>query len=288
MNRYGDSAALRQALLKRLANQAADLGLPSERLQRRATFERLLVRLEHARPGRFVLKGGMALDVRLGARARRTRDLDLVVRDEIADGTALREIVIECLLDDPDGDGFEFLVGAPREIRADEAGRPGWGLPVDARLAGTTFARVKVEIVDRADEITGVQRIGLPGVLAFAGMPVADVEAVDFAQHFAEKLHAYTRRYGDRENSRAKDLVDMAILIEERVDPGAALAAARHVFAVRELHVLPSELPDPPAFWREDYARLVQDLDVAARTVDDAMTVVRAFWAQALATEAGD
>ena len=188
MSRYGDPAALRQALLKRLANQAADLGLPPERLQRRATFERLLVRLEHARPGRFVLKGGMALDVRL----------------------------------------------------------------------------------------------------AFAGMPVADVEAVDFAQHFAEKLHAYTRRYGDRENSRAKDLVDMAILIEERTDPGAALAAARHVFAVRGLHVLPSELPDPPAFWREDYARLVQDLDMSARTVDDAMRVVRAFWAQALTTQEGD
>ncbi len=66
MSRYGDPAALRQALLKRLANQAADLGLPPERLQRRATFERLLVRLEHARPGRFVLKGGMALATEAG------------------------------------------------------------------------------------------------------------------------------------------------------------------------------------------------------------------------------
>ena len=42
-----------------------------------SAFERLLVRLELGAPGRWVVKGGMALEMRLGDRARSTRDLDL-------------------------------------------------------------------------------------------------------------------------------------------------------------------------------------------------------------------
>ncbi len=35
------------------------------------------------------------------------------------------------------------------------------------------------------------------------------VRAVDLNQHAAEKLHALTRQYGDRPNTRVKDLVDV-------------------------------------------------------------------------------
>lgn len=48
-----------------------------ERLLRRVVLERIVTRLEHAQPGRWVLKGGMALDVRLAERARLTKVIDL-------------------------------------------------------------------------------------------------------------------------------------------------------------------------------------------------------------------
>lgn len=66
MSPWETPAALRDALEARLAAQALDSGLDLNRLRRRAVFERLLYRLEAAEPGRFVLKGGVALEVRLG------------------------------------------------------------------------------------------------------------------------------------------------------------------------------------------------------------------------------
>src|SRR5713226_5769624 len=74
---YESPAALRQALETRLGNRSRETGIDLERLRRRAAFERLLVRLELGAPHRWVVKGGMALEIRLGDRARSTRDLDL-------------------------------------------------------------------------------------------------------------------------------------------------------------------------------------------------------------------
>jgi hypothetical protein len=61
-----------------------------QRLRRRAVFERLLVRLDLTHPGVWVVKGGIALEVRMQERARSTRDLDLGIRQEETDGEILR------------------------------------------------------------------------------------------------------------------------------------------------------------------------------------------------------
>lgn len=195
---YDSPAALRQALETRLGNQSRETGTDLERLRRRAAFERLLVRLELGAPHRWVVKGGMALEMRLGDRARSTRDLDLALRDLQGDGSAVRELLIDCLSVDREGDGFVFLVGEPTTITLDEAGRPGWRFSIELRLAGRTFAKVRLDIVARDDEVTKTQRVALPGVLDFAGLERHDVEVVDPVQHFAEKVHAFTRTYGDR------------------------------------------------------------------------------------------
>src|SRR5437899_3205312 len=89
---------------------------PRPRPPDRAAFERLLVRLELGMPHRWVVKGGMALEIRLGDRARSTRDLDLALRDAQGDGSAVREVLIDCLSVAREEDGFEFLVGEPTTI----------------------------------------------------------------------------------------------------------------------------------------------------------------------------
>jgi hypothetical protein len=272
--------ALRQALDDRLGNRARESGIDLERLRRRAAFERLLVRLELRAPNRWIVKGGMALEVRLGDRARSTRDLDLALRDAEGDGAAVRELLIDCLSIDEERDGFEFLVGEPRTITPDEAGRPGWRFSVESRMGGRTFARVRLEVVARADEISKTERVELPGVLDFIGLPRHEVEVVDPAQHFAEKVHAFTRTYGDRPNSRVRDLPDIVLLIDDGLEPSSELLAlVSRLFESRATHELPGELPDPPAFWRENYPVLADELDVSARTLDEAMALVRAFWA---------
>jgi Nucleotidyl transferase AbiEii toxin, Type IV TA system len=281
---YATPGALRAALEARLATGETATLPGMERQRRRATFERLLVRLEHAMPGQWVLKGGMALEVRLGDRARSTRDLDLAVRQAGEDAVTIRDSLIEALAEDPEGDGFEFRVGLAKAIDLDEAGRAGWRFPVDARLDGRTFSNVRVDVVARTEEISTTDRVTLRSMLAFAGFPDHQIEAVDPAQHFAEKLHAFTRPHGDRANSRVKDLPDLLLLMDQGLAPTAGLlATVRHVFAVRATHEVPTTLPNPPADWAARYATLADELDLDEVTVEAAMARLRPFWEATLA-----
>jgi predicted nucleotidyltransferase component of viral defense system len=283
---YETPAAFRMALEARLASGSRQTGVDLNRLRRRAVFEQILVRLDDAQRGRWVLKGGMALEIRWRDRARATRDLDLTLRDRASDSEELRAMLAGTLERDPQGDWFQFAVGSARVLTADTAGRPGWRFPVEASLAGRQFAQVTIDVVVRAEEIGGTERIPLPGVLAFAGLPATSVEVVDRNQHFAEKLHALTQTYGDRPNTRTRDLVDLLMLVEDGLQATSDLRArVRHVFAVRDAHALPTDLPDPPPLWAASYSTMATELDVKAKTLDDAMKSLRAFWALARTTE---
>lgn len=277
--RYKSPGALRAALEARFLDQARSEAVSLDRLRRRAVFERILVRLERAQAGKWVLKGGMALELRWLDRARATRDLDLVSRELSSDGSGVRDDLVEALSQDPDGDWFEFRVGQPIRLEADEAGRPGWRFSIGANLDGRPFANVRLDVVARIEEITATERLPLPGVLSFADLPLVEVEVIEPRQHFAEKLHALTRTYGDRPSSRVKDLPDMVLLIEDGLEPSADLAAVvSHVFSQRATHPVPTELSDPPADWRDRYAELAGELDVQPKTLEEAMTLLRAFW----------
>jgi hypothetical protein len=75
--RYASAAEFRRALETRLPALSRDGGVSLARLRRSAAFDRLLTRLFAVAPDRWVLKGGLALDYRLGAKARTTMDIDL-------------------------------------------------------------------------------------------------------------------------------------------------------------------------------------------------------------------
>jgi hypothetical protein len=72
-------------------------------------FDRLLARLIQSQPDQWVLKGGLALQLRLGDRARTTKDIDLLyltkpkrVFDSLSEAVSLDL-----------GDWFSFEVGRP-------------------------------------------------------------------------------------------------------------------------------------------------------------------------------
>jgi hypothetical protein len=77
---YETSQALRMALEQRLLVRSKTTGAALDRLRRRVTVERIVARLHAAEPGCWVLKGGMALEVRLRDDARLTKDVDLGLR----------------------------------------------------------------------------------------------------------------------------------------------------------------------------------------------------------------
>jgi Nucleotidyl transferase AbiEii toxin, Type IV TA system len=126
---YETPAALRQAIDTRLNQRAREDGVEVNRLRRGLVFQRIMARFEGAEPGAWVVKGGMALEWRLGKQARGTRDLDLVLRGHAIAGPGLRERLVELLATDR-GDRFLFEVGPAQpldvgfrfSIRADLAG----------------------------------------------------------------------------------------------------------------------------------------------------------------------
>ena len=75
--RYRSAAAFRQALGDQIRREARTANLPAQWLWKVIAFERMLARLVERAPGAWILKGGFALDLRLGNRARTTRDVDL-------------------------------------------------------------------------------------------------------------------------------------------------------------------------------------------------------------------
>jgi hypothetical protein len=235
-------------------------------------------------PNPWVLKGGVALEFRLADRARATRDIDLATRANFEDEHALRDELVEALAEDPQGDLFEFRLETLQLLSVVDARGAVWRVRVDARLDGRTFERVVVDVVGSDVDIVHTEMLRLPGLLDFADLEPVSIETVDRKQHFAEKLHAFTQTYGERPNTRVKDLADLILLIDDGLEPTAQLrATVATVFTVRPGADLPTGLPDPPVGWDARYAELVENLNLSAPSIDAAMSTLRAFWTETLA-----
>jgi len=286
---YETPRAFRNALEARLRTAAQERGLDLQRLQRQAAFERLLARLFVGDDPPWLLKGGYALELRLTHLARSTLDLDLSVPDperlllraargeDPSPAQAVYERLQQAASRDLN-DGFEFLVGHPKLERT---GAPGGGIrcSVEARLAGRPFIRFHLD-VGLGDAVLGQPDwVDGSGFLSFAGIPAARIALYPVDQQFAEKIHAYTFPWQDRDNTRVKDLVDLVLLLHSgQLKPRRVNQALRATFEARGSHSLPAQLPAPPIEWTEPYAALAQELGLPALTLQEARTYVEAHW----------
>jgi Nucleotidyl transferase AbiEii toxin, Type IV TA system len=199
----------------------------------------------------------MALEVRLSDRARLTKDIDLGLRETVGDQGELHERLVEALQADPYDDWFVLTVEPLNRLMEDGAGQATWRTTVDARLAGKTFGRVKLDISPRSHELDATDKVALPNSLSFAGISIPTIEVIDIQRHAAEKLHGMHRDFGDRDNSRVRDLVDLVILHENGLLEAARLAeVVREVWRERDGFPPPTELPSYPSSWPDRYERL--------------------------------
>ena len=83
--KYANGGDFRRALEARLRNLNQREGAPLVRLRKLVAFDRLLARLMLSEPNAWVLKGGLALQLRLEDRARTTKDMDVMWRQSGAD-----------------------------------------------------------------------------------------------------------------------------------------------------------------------------------------------------------
>lgn len=253
--KYASDHAFRAALEARI-NQGQTDSAGVSRLRKRIVFERLLARLAAQAPGEWVLKGGFALELRLGNAARSTKDADFEWR--LAEEDAIEMLLDAAALDL--GDRFTFAL----ERAGDETDLPGGGQRwrVTATLAGRIFERAVIDIAFAAAPVHAPDAIGTSNLLEFAGVAGVEVPTLGIEQHLAEKLHAYTRTYpGGRASTRVKDLVDVVVIANTSAIDAAKLAEAINaIFDRRAEHAVPAAVPAPPAEWATPWRRVARDV----------------------------
>ena len=269
--RYQTPAAFRQALDARLRDLARSHHQTISGLQRRVTFERLLARFFLGTP-RWILKGGYALELRLGNRARTTVDIDLSVLPPSYPNLleVLREVVELDM-----GDFFQF--------RLSETGLPLQGPPlggirlsVESLLDGRPYSRFVVdvgqgdEVSEQVDWLTGQIDLG------FAGLPSPRFAIYPLDNHFAEKLHAYSK---PREHpTRVKDLIDLALLLGLGLTANPALLnTVEAVFNRYATHPLPDLLPSPPSAWTHPFSVMADTVGLVPSTAQYWHNQIEAF-----------
>lgn len=221
---------------------------------------------------RFLVKGGVSMELRLGLRVRATKDIDLVFRGEAGEMLDALEQAFEqpC-------SGFTFRRKGELEDIRDTGSRR---LEVQVSFGGREWQTLQLEIArPEADEIelvpvaVGIADFGLDGP--------EQVACLSLRYQVAQKLHAVTERPPDRPNLRFWDLIDL-ILLEDLIDDDVVRVreAAESIFAGRGTHDWPPELIIPDA-WREPYARAANEIDAALpATVEAAADQVRALTAR--------
>lgn len=246
--KYATATAFRQALSERAR------GAGGHRWLQLVCFERLLARLFSDPEARWVLKGGYALELRLRGRARTTRDLDLSVPPPPhSDLLEMVQMASERDL----GDHFTYLV--TRQTGLQGAPEGGERFHVEALLGEKPLAQFHLDIGQGDAHGSPVDRLAAQTDLQFAGLETPSFPSYPLRDHFAEKLHAYTR---PRERqTRVKDLVDLALLLELGVAADGALKSTLQALFTRYgTHVLPRPIPAPSADWLAQFKSLALEV----------------------------
>jgi hypothetical protein len=149
---------------------------------------------------------------------------------------------------------------------------------VVTRLAGTELVRFKVD-VSAADVVVGeFESYSSDPLLERLGFRQSRFPVYPINQHVAEKLHALTLPRGV-ENTRARDLVDLAWFIRHFTFRSEALAVACiATFERGATHPWPPVIDVPPESWARPYTAWRSELDLHEPTPAAAATSVRRFF----------
>jgi hypothetical protein len=262
---YKTPQALRTALETRLQDLARREATDIQRLRRRVAFDRFLARLFVAEPPEryhWFLKGGYAMELRMRlARATKDIDLTLTASSLVVDVNTGAEH-IRALLHEASSaqlpDGFIFLISESM-LKLDAPPEGGSRFPVQATMAGRTFAKFHVDVGIGEELIEPTERIQGEGWFDFAGLPRPEFRMISREQQFAEKVHAYSLPRGERENSRVKDLIDLVLLRPTLMDPQRARLSIEKTFARRSTHPIPAALAAPPETWQARFETLAKE-----------------------------
>ena len=198
------------ALEQRLPAYAKGAGIPLYQARREVAFNRFLARMLEVDRDSWALKGGMNLAFRFGPLARPTKDIDLGHR---SDRHEIEELINAAVAVDL-GDYCSFRIVRVNDFDETQSGPALVSFYLEFAVAGRRFEDVKVDVGLGEQIAFGSDAVAVSAVLDFTSMGGFVVPSLPLEEQIAEKLHAYTRRYGaeQRESSRVKDLDDMRLI----------------------------------------------------------------------------
>lgn len=284
--RYATPDDFKRALEAHLMTEARRTGEPIARLRQLVVFDRFLARLQAAFPNRVVVKGGVALELRIGS-ARATKDIDASIT-----GSPRRmpeELLAAAQMDL--GDAFQFTLARHREhpdIVGDAASYGGVRFRSEARLGRTIYGSpFGVDVAFGHSTVGDPDLLMTRPLLDFVGFAATVVRAVNRETHIAEKLHAYTQPRS-HPNSRVKDLPDLALLaVAGPIEAARVRTAILAVHNSRGTHAAYSRFPPPASEWTVPYARMAQQNGLPWKTLAEVTGAVAAFLDPVLAGNDG-
>lgn len=255
-----------------LGEASTHSGVAAGRLRRWLGFMAVVGMLDQARHDAdgsplFLVKGGVAMELRLDTGARATKDLDTAFRDSM-DAVADR-------LDPALRAGYGDFSATRTELApVKDTG----AVRCDIKLAYRTKPLITVQMEIAATEgAMGSEIDHVPAKpLGHLGLSGPDtVPCVAIRWQIAQKLHACTELLDNRENDRFRDLIDLQLL-EALVAPDgwpSVRAACIDVFEGRAKHAWPPAVTIHTS-WPAGYRALADDTGFSVASVTDAAATV--------------
>lgn len=225
---------------------------------------------------RIVFKGGAALEMRFGLRARSTKDLDAAYRGDLDEAVALIGKAVTA--------GWSGFTGWVTEVELIERARvqsPPVRFNIKLAYRGKDLISIPIEI--SLAEATSLQEPEVSFV-AISLEPVhlkgpATVALLPLRYQIAQKLHACTESPSDDySNDRSRDLADLMLIeelgVEEDDLPGVR-AACVEIFDARGIHrwsPLVQAFPGWDALWNN-----IVENEGLSISLNDAVIAVSGF-----------
>jgi hypothetical protein len=218
----------------------------------------------------FLLKGGVAMELRLKLRARATKDYDAAFR-------ARADEVLDLLDEALQGTYNNFTVtrDAPEDIKNTGAMR----LRLRLAYKGRDWGSVRLELAPVEGQMgTELDRVESAPVDGLQVPMPETVSCVSVRYQVAQKLHACTEVFTDGpENGRFRDVMDILLvesLLRDEVGLERAREACIDIFEVRGKHTWP---PDVTIYesWREPFSTLAEKNGFEPKDVNEAVERLR-------------
>jgi len=276
---YSDGSSFRRALEDRLRNITIKKEIPLTRLRKIIAFDRFIARLLKYDSSNWVLKGGLALELRLGSHARTTKDMDLLAFHEVKEihGLLIKSSKIEL------GDYFTFQVNKPVSGSFDTIG--GVRFAVLSLIDGRVFEQFHIDVGVSDQLLEPPEFLNMPSWLDFANIQSSCVPCYSITQQIAEKFHALTRSYSSGETSRVKDLID--ILLLAGIAPITSKQLRKTIistFENRNTHPLPAIIPKMSSLYTRSYSSLASQVGLKFKNINEANIALENFLSPILIT----